>query len=67
MMGDGCMGKNSSQSRASSSGSMFNVDVKMLECWCLIICVERKANILKNPGRSFYAYPLPNVCLTIVI
>jgi len=34
MMGGGRMGKNISQSRASSSSSMFNGDVRMLECWC---------------------------------
>jgi len=59
------MGKNSYESRASSSSSKFNGVVKVLECWCPRICVVRKFNTSKNPRRSFYACPMPKVCLTI--
>jgi len=56
MMGGGRMGKNNSQTRASSSGSMFNGDVRMLECWCPIICDVRKVNTLKTQeGLSLLA------------
>jgi len=34
MMGGGRMGKNSYQSLYSSSSSMLNGDVRVLECWC---------------------------------
>jgi len=59
------MGKKSYESRASSSSSMFNGDVRVFECWCPRICVVRKANTLKNPKRPLYACPLSKVCLTI--
>jgi len=59
------MGKNSYESRASSSSSKFNGDVRELECWCPRICVVRKSNTNKNSGRLFYVCPLPKVCLTI--
>jgi len=36
MMGGGRMGKSSYNSRSSSSSSMFNGDVRVLECWCPI-------------------------------
>jgi len=45
------MGKNSYESRASSSIAKFNGDVRTLECWCPRICVVRKSNTSKNPGR----------------
>jgi len=67
MMGGGRMGKNSYQSRSSSSSSMFNGDVRVLESWCPRICDVRKANAVKKQGRSFYACPLPKVCLTIIV
>jgi len=44
MMWGGHMGKNSYENRASSTSSMFNGDVRMLECWCAKICVVRKVN-----------------------
>jgi hypothetical protein len=53
------MGKNSYESRASSSSSKFNGDVRVLECWCPRICVVRKSNTSKNPRRPFYVFPLP--------
>jgi len=28
-----------------------NGDVRVLECWCPRICVVRKSNTSKNPGR----------------
>jgi len=59
------MGKNGCESRASSSSSKFNGVVRVFECWCPRICAVRKSNTSKNPGRSFYACPLSNVCLTI--
>jgi len=34
MAGGRRMGKNNSQTRALSSSSMFNGEVKMIECWC---------------------------------
>jgi len=49
MMGGGRMGKNSYNSRFSSSSSMYNGDVRVLECLCHIICVVRKANTANNP------------------
>ena len=55
MMGGGNMGKNGYESQASSSRSKFNGVVRVLECWCPTICVVRKANTSKNPGRPFYA------------
>jgi len=61
------MGKNSYESRASSSSSKFNGVVRVLECWCPRICVVKKPNTSKNPGKSFYVCPLPKVCLTITI
>jgi len=67
MMGGGRMGKNSYNSRSSSSSSMFNVDVRVLECWCQRIFVVRKANTINNPGRLLYTYHLPKVCLTMVM
>jgi len=63
MMGGWCMGKNNYLSRASSSSSMFYGDVRVLEYLCPRICDVRKANTVKNPGRLFYACPLPKVCL----
>jgi len=45
------MGKNSYESRASSSIAKFNGDVRALEYWCPRICVVRKSNTSKNPGR----------------
>ena len=61
MMGGGRMNNNfqCSQSRASSSSSMFNVEVRMLDCWCHRRCDVRKASISKNPGKPFYTCPLP--------
>jgi len=47
-MGGGNMEKNSYESRASSSRSKFNGVVRVLECWCLRICVVRKSNTSKN-------------------
>ncbi|AES62117.1 GRF zinc finger protein [Medicago truncatula] len=38
---------------------MFNGDVRVLECWCPIICGARKSNTIKNRERPFYACPLP--------
>jgi len=35
MMGGGNIGKNSYESRASSSSSKFNGVVRVLECWCV--------------------------------
>jgi len=67
MIGGEGMGKNSYNSWSSSSSSMYNGDVKVVECWCHRICVVRKANIVKNPGTSFYVCPLPKVCLTIIV
>jgi hypothetical protein len=37
MMDGGRVGKNSYQSRYSSSSSMFNGDVRVFQCWCLRI------------------------------
>jgi len=67
MMGGGRMGKNSYNSRSSSSSSMYNDDVRELQCWCPRICVVRKANTVNNPRRPFYACPLPKVSLTMVM
>jgi hypothetical protein len=53
MMGGGHKGKNSYQSRSSSSSSMFNGDVKVLECWCPIICAVRKEFFLYH-ATVFY-------------
>jgi len=64
MMRGGNMGKNGYESQASSSSSKFNGVVRVLECWCPTICVVRKFNTSKNPGRSFYACLLPKVGLT---
>jgi len=55
MIGGGNMGKNGYESQASSSSSKFNGVMRVLECWCPIICVVRKSNTSKNPGRPFYA------------
>jgi len=66
-MGGGRMDKNSYNSRSSSSSSMFNGDVRVLECWCHIILVVRKANTVNTTGRLFYVCPLPKVCLTMVM
>jgi len=63
MIGGDRMTKNSSQSWASSSSSMFNDEVRIFECWCPRRCAVRKVNTLKNPERPFYTCPLPNVCL----
>jgi len=38
---------------------MFNVEVRMLDCWCHRRCDVRKASISKNPGKPFYTCPLP--------
>jgi len=67
MMGGGRMGKNSYYSRPSSSSTMYDDDVRELQCWCPIICVVRKANTINNLGKPFYACPLPKVCLTMVM
>jgi len=67
MMGGGRMGKNSYNIQSSSSSSMFKGEVRVLECWCHIICVVRKAYTVKTPTRLFYACPLPKVCLTMVM
>lgn len=61
------MGKNNYNNRYSSSSSMYNDDVRELQCWCPRICVVRRANTVNNPGRPFYACPLHKVCLTMVI
>ena len=53
------MGKNGYESQASSSSSKFNGVVR-----APTICVVRKSNTSKNPGRPFYACPLPKVGLT---
>jgi len=39
MGGGGCMGKNIYNSRSSSLNSIFNGDVRVLECWCPRICL----------------------------
>jgi len=57
--------KNSYKSLALSSSFMFNGVVRVLERLCPRICVVRKSNTSKNPGRSLYACPLPKVCLNI--
>jgi len=69
MMGGGHMGKNNYNynSRSSSSSSMYNDEVRELQCWCPRICVVRKANTVNNAGWPFYACPLPKVCLTMVM
>jgi len=67
MMDGGRMGKNNYNSRSSSSSSMYKDDVIELQCWFPRICVVRKANTVSNPGRPFYACPLPKVCLTMVM
>jgi len=67
MMGGGRMGKNSYNSRSSSSNSMYNDDERELQCWCPRICVVRKVNTVNNSGRSFYVCHLPKVCLTMVM
>jgi len=67
MTDGGRMRKESYQSRTSSSSSMFNGDVRVLECWCPRICALRKVNTVKNPGRPFYVCPLPKVWLTIIL
>nr|ABN09174.1 hypothetical protein MtrDRAFT_AC183371g19v1 [Medicago truncatula] len=59
MMSGGSMGKNNYNSRSSSSSSMYNDEVRELQCWWPRICVVRKVNSVNNPGRPFYAYPLP--------
>jgi len=61
------MGKNSYNSRSSSSSFMYNDDVRELQCWCPRICVLRKANAVNNPGRPLYVSPLSKVCLTMVM
>jgi len=66
-MGGGRMGKNSYNSRSSFSSSMYNGDVRVLQCWCHRICVVRKANTVNNPRMPFYVCPLPKVCLTMVM
>ncbi|RHN73566.1 hypothetical protein MtrunA17_Chr2g0299871 [Medicago truncatula] len=48
MMGGGRMGKNNYNSRSSSSSSMYNDEVRELQCWCPRICVVRKANTVNN-------------------
>jgi len=63
MIGGGNMGKNGYESQASSSSFKFNGVVRVLECLCPRICVVRKPSTSKNPGRPFYACPLPKVCL----
>jgi len=45
------MGKNRYNSQSSSSSSVYNDDVRELQCWCPRICVVRKA--INNPRRSF--------------
>jgi len=49
MMGGGRMGKNSYNGRSSSASSMFNGDVRVLECWRHRIYAVRKTNNVKNP------------------
>ncbi|RHN75874.1 putative transcription factor GRF family [Medicago truncatula] len=64
-MSGGRMGKNNYNSQSSSSSSMYNDEVRELQCWCPRICVVRKANTVNNLGRPFYVCPLPKVCLTM--
>jgi len=65
--GGGRMGKNNYNSRSSSSNSMYNDEVRKLQCWRPRICVVRKSSTVNNPGRPSYAFPLPKVCLTMVM
>ena len=58
------MEKNGYESQVSSSSSKFNGFVRVLECWCPTICVVRKSNTSKNPGRPFYVFHLPKIGLT---
>jgi len=57
MIGGGRMSKYNYQSRSSSSSSMFNGDVRVLECWCPRICAIRKTNIVKNSEKVFLCLP----------
>jgi len=57
MMSGGHMGKNSFQSRASTSSSMFNGDARMLEYWYPRICVVRKVNTIKTHRKVFICLP----------
>jgi len=61
------MDKKSYQTSVSSTSSMFNGDVRVIECWYGKICAVRKTNTIKNLERSFYVCPLPQVCLTILV
>lgn len=60
MMDGGHVFKESFQSRASFSTSMFN-ECSIFDGWCLKRCVMWKVNSLKNPRRPFYNCPSPKV------
>jgi len=61
-MGGGRMVKNNYNSQSSSSSSMFNGDVRVLECWCIVCtryvyCCNEKRLKMNECNLSVEIFP----------